>query len=116
MILEKNPSLIATVPSELGKTFLRYNAVKVIKTPIKSPSFHLRQYWHPRYHHDPGNTWLRQLVKLLFDRYMNCKAWCWPQGSSSRYSSFSIAGQRPGCEERKSMKVRTFAERYFRLG
>jgi len=71
MILEKNPNLIATVPSELGKTFLRYNAVKVIKTPIKSPSLHLRQYWHPRHHHDPGNIWLRQLVKLLFDKYMN---------------------------------------------
>ncbi|WP_223457496.1 MULTISPECIES: LysR family transcriptional regulator [unclassified Pseudomonas] len=71
MILEKNPNLIATVPSELGKTFLRYNAVKVIKTPIKSPSLHLRQYWHPRHHHDPGNIWLRQLVKLLFDRYMS---------------------------------------------
>jgi DNA-binding transcriptional LysR family regulator len=71
MILEKNPSLIATVPSELGQTFLRYNAIKVIKTPTNSPSLHLRQYWHPRYHHDPGNIWLRQLVKHLFDQYMS---------------------------------------------
>jgi len=71
MILEKNPNLIATVPSELGKTFLRYNAIKVIKTPLNAPRLHLRQYWHPRYHHDPGNIWLRQLVKLLFDRYMS---------------------------------------------
>lgn len=70
-ILEKNPELVATVPGELGKIFLRYNAVKVVKTPIVAPPLSLRQYWHPRHHHDPGIIWLRQLVKTLFDRYLD---------------------------------------------
>jgi len=71
MILEKNPGLIATVPTELGKTFERYSAVKVINTPVPSPALHLRQYWHPRYHHESGNIWLRQLMKQVFDRFMS---------------------------------------------
>ncbi|MEP9317748.1 LysR family transcriptional regulator [Pseudomonas sp. LABIM340] len=71
MILEKSPRLIATVPTELGKTFERYNAIKIIKPPVPSPELYLRQYWHPRYHHESGNIWLRQLVKSVFDRYMN---------------------------------------------
>lgn len=71
MILEKSPRLIATVPTELGKTFERYNAIKIIKPPVPSPDLYLRQYWHPRYHHESGNIWLRKLVKSVFDRYMD---------------------------------------------
>ncbi|MCG4454933.1 LysR family transcriptional regulator [Pseudomonas sp. MMS21-TM103] len=70
-ILEGDLGLVATVPSELGKIFLRYKAVKVVKTPIVAPPLNLRQYWHPRHHHDPGIIWLRQLVKTLFDRYLD---------------------------------------------
>lgn len=70
-ILETNPALVATVPGELAKIFLRYNAVKVVKTPVVAPPLSLRQYWHPRHHHDPGVIWLRQLVKQLFDRYLD---------------------------------------------
>lgn len=71
MILEKNPGLIATVPTGLGRTFERYSAVKVIKTPVPSPALYLRQYWHPRYHHESGNIWLRQLMKQVFDQFMS---------------------------------------------
>jgi hypothetical protein len=35
--------------------------------PLPLPGFSLRQYWHPRFHHDVANRWLRQLLKNTFD-------------------------------------------------
>jgi DNA-binding transcriptional LysR family regulator len=69
LIIERNPSLIATVPRELGTVFAKYEAIRVLATPIALPRFTLRQHWHPRYHHDEANTFLRRLVKETFDDY-----------------------------------------------
>jgi DNA-binding transcriptional LysR family regulator len=67
LIIESNPHLIATVPRELGKIFESYKAVRMVETPIKLPHFSIKQHWHPRYHHDAANTWLRKLVKDTFE-------------------------------------------------
>lgn len=67
MIIEQNPQLIATVPSELASAFERYKTVRIVETPVSVPPFAIRQHWHPRYHHDAANTWLRKLVKEVFD-------------------------------------------------
>jgi DNA-binding transcriptional LysR family regulator len=71
MILEQSPYLIATVPKELGQVFNRYNAVKMLPPPIEFPKIPMRQYWHPRHHHDAANIWFRQLIKSLFINYKN---------------------------------------------
>ncbi|WP_201296043.1 MULTISPECIES: LysR family transcriptional regulator [Pseudomonas] len=71
MILENNPTLVATVPRELARVFERYNAVRMLEPPMPLPKFSLRQYWHPRHHHDPANIWLRQMTKELFDNFMS---------------------------------------------
>ncbi len=68
-IIQHNPDLIATVPRELGTVFAEYNAIRIVPTPIALPPFSLRQHWHPRYHHDEANAWLRQLVKKTFESY-----------------------------------------------
>lgn len=67
LIIEHNPHLIATVPRELGKVFAGYKAVRMVETPIKLPHFAIRQHWHPRFHHDAANTWLRRLLKETFE-------------------------------------------------
>lgn len=67
LIIERNPNLIATVPKELGKIFENYKAVRMVKTPIEVPPFAIRQHWHPRYHHDAANAWLRTLIKDTFE-------------------------------------------------
>jgi DNA-binding transcriptional LysR family regulator len=69
LIIEKNPFLIATVPRELGTIFSSYKTIRVIPTPIQVPRVALRQHWHPRFHHDEANTWLRKLVKDTFVGY-----------------------------------------------
>lgn len=67
LIIENNPQLIATVPRELAKIFTKYKAVRMVETPIRLPRFAIRQHWHPRFHHDAANSWLRKLVKDTFE-------------------------------------------------
>lgn len=69
MVIEQNPQLIATVPRELATKFARYKSIKMVETPIKLPPFAVRQHWHPRYQHDTANSWLRKLVKEVFDTH-----------------------------------------------
>jgi hypothetical protein len=35
---------------------------------VKIAGFTVKQYWHDRYHHDPGHRWLRGLCFELFAR------------------------------------------------
>lgn len=67
LMIERNPDLIATVPRELASAFVRYKAVRMVETPIPLPHFAIRQHWHPRFHHDAANSWLRKLVKEVFE-------------------------------------------------
>ncbi|RJG23445.1 LysR family transcriptional regulator [Massilia cavernae] len=67
LMIERNPDLIATVPRELASAFARYKAVRMVETPISLPHFAIRQHWHPRFHHDAANSWLRKLVKEVFE-------------------------------------------------
>ena len=68
-LLIEGTDFIATVPRELGTVFSRFRHIKVWPTPIELPRFDLRQYWHPRYHHDTANKWLRNLVMDTFKDY-----------------------------------------------
>ena len=69
MIIEHNPALIATVPRELATRFAGYDSIKTLETPLDVPPFAIRQHWHPRFQHDAANTWLRRLVKEVFDTH-----------------------------------------------
>ncbi len=67
LIIERNPDLIATVPRELAQIFDVYKAVRMVETPIALPHFAIRQHWHPRFHHDAANIWLRKLLMETFE-------------------------------------------------
>lgn len=69
LIIEQNPQLIATVPRELGRIFEKTKSIRIVETPIRLPRFAIRQHWHPRFHHDEANSWLRRLVKETFEGY-----------------------------------------------
>lgn len=69
LLIAGDANLIATVPRELGRIFAEYKAIRIVETPIALPRFALRQHWHPRFHHDEANTWLRELVKDTFASY-----------------------------------------------
>ncbi|SKC99423.1 DNA-binding transcriptional regulator, LysR family [Burkholderia sp. CF099] len=69
LLIDAHPELIATVPLELGNVFAKLGTVKIVQPPVALPPFALRQHWHPRFHNEPGNVWLRQLLKRTFENY-----------------------------------------------
>ncbi|HEX8011693.1 MAG TPA: LysR family transcriptional regulator [Casimicrobiaceae bacterium] len=58
--------LIATVPRTIGETLARMGSIRLFQCPVKVPTFMVKQYWHARYHHDPGVRWLRGVCSRLF--------------------------------------------------
>lgn len=66
LLLDQHPEYIATVPRELGSVFSYHGIVRMIEPPVALPVFALKQYWHPRFHHDRANRWLRELVRKTF--------------------------------------------------
>jgi DNA-binding transcriptional LysR family regulator len=57
-----NSTLVAIVPLRLGAIFAAEGKVKIVSLPVTFPSYSVKQYWHDRYHRDPGNVWLRSLA------------------------------------------------------
>ena len=60
--------LIATLPRQIGETLAGLAGVRVLECPLRVPSVNIQQHWHARYHHDPGNQWLRGVVAKVFGR------------------------------------------------
>lgn len=60
--------LLAIVPSRLARTLAQDGRIRALDLPFPSLSYEVRQYWHERYHHDAGNSWMR---KLVFDKFTN---------------------------------------------
>jgi DNA-binding transcriptional LysR family regulator len=58
--------LVATVPRTIGETLARNGELRVVPCPVKLTTFSVKQYWHARYHHDPGHRWLRARCAELF--------------------------------------------------
>ncbi|MCX4161588.1 MULTISPECIES: LysR family transcriptional regulator [Paraburkholderia] len=69
LLIDQHPDLIATVPLELGNVFAKLGTVRILPTPVVLPPFGLRQHWHPRFHDDGANIWLRQMIKRTFEHY-----------------------------------------------
>jgi DNA-binding transcriptional LysR family regulator len=58
--------LIATLPRHIGETLATMGGLRVHACPVPVPPFTVKQHWHARYHHEPGNRWLRGVVATLF--------------------------------------------------
>lgn len=58
--------LIVTVPRMLAEYYARIENVRIVEPPINIKPYPLKQFWHPRFHHDPGLRWLRESVVQLF--------------------------------------------------
>ncbi|MBU6958983.1 LysR family transcriptional regulator [Pseudomonas sp. CVAP len=54
--------MIWTLPIALGKTLARFYPLVIHPLPLQIPSFEIDLYWHDRFHRDPQNKWLREMV------------------------------------------------------
>jgi DNA-binding transcriptional LysR family regulator len=57
---------LATVPDRYGTAMSQQERVRILAPPIKLPNFSVKQHWHERFHSDPANRWLRQVIAHLF--------------------------------------------------
>jgi len=58
--------LVGIVPTRIGRQALRDHPVRLVELPMPIPPFFVKQCWHARAHHDPGNRWLRRQFAELF--------------------------------------------------
>jgi DNA-binding transcriptional LysR family regulator len=54
--------LILTVPAGVARLLGTRNSVVTVAPPVQLPEFDVKQYWHERFHNDPGNVWLRRTI------------------------------------------------------
>jgi DNA-binding transcriptional LysR family regulator len=60
--------LLVVVPHRLAQACDGLIDVTILDLPIDIPRFNISQYWHDRFHADPGNRWLRGLFMRLYGR------------------------------------------------
>jgi len=61
----EHTDLVVTIPRRLGEVLEGRGRFRVFPVPFELPDYAVKQHWHERYHHDPGNRWLRALISEL---------------------------------------------------
>jgi DNA-binding transcriptional LysR family regulator len=60
-----NTDHLVVIPHRLALACERLVPVRILELPIEIPHFKVTQYWHDRFHADPGNQWLRGMFRRL---------------------------------------------------
>ncbi|MBI3144688.1 MAG: LysR family transcriptional regulator [Pseudogulbenkiania sp.] len=63
-VIEQTDMLV-TIPERLAQVLGGRGRFKVFPVPFELPDYAVKQHWHERYHHDPGNRWLRRVISDL---------------------------------------------------
>ena len=58
--------VVATLPRTLARSLARDLDLQLVEVPIELPPLEIAEYWHERYHRDPGNMWIRAAFRNLF--------------------------------------------------
>ena len=58
--------LLVIVPHKLAQACANLVDVTILDLPIEIPRFNIAQYWHDRFHTDPGSRWLRGVFARLY--------------------------------------------------
>jgi len=65
-VIAKHTDTVATLPLSIAAVLADDLDLEIIKPPIKLPRIEIHQYWHDRFHRDPGSRWIRDLFASLF--------------------------------------------------
>ena len=65
-IIAKRSDAVATLPLSIATVLAEDLDLAVITPPIKLPKIEISQYWHERFHREPGNQWIRSIFARLF--------------------------------------------------
>lgn len=61
-----NTDLLVIVPHQLALSCAKLVDVTILELPIEIPRFQIAQYWHERFHAEPGSRWLRSVFTRLY--------------------------------------------------
>ena len=64
--LASRTDAVVTVPETMATFLAASLGVRVFTPPMKMPRIDVSQYWHERFHREPGNQWIRGLFSALF--------------------------------------------------
>jgi len=59
---------VATLPAGIAAELAQVFELEVFNTPTRLPRIDVAQYWHERFHREPGNLWIRGVFVDLFSR------------------------------------------------
>lgn len=54
------------LPVSLATVLAEDLDLEVITPPIKLPTIEIFQYWHERFHREPGSQWIRTVYSKFF--------------------------------------------------
>jgi len=61
----EHTDMLVTIPLRLGQVLAGRGRFRIFPVPFELPDYAVKQHWHERYHHDPGNRWLRGVISAL---------------------------------------------------
>lgn len=62
----QHTELLATVPERFADCYAEPFGLSVLPHPVPLPEIPINMFWHAKYHQEPANIWLRQLMFELF--------------------------------------------------
>ncbi len=65
-IVASRTDALVTMPSNLAKFIENDLGLAVFCPPLVLPKIEIAQFWHERYHRDPGHRWIRSTIYQLF--------------------------------------------------
>ena len=65
-IVSTHNKLLLVVPQRVARLFSTLTSLVELPIPFDLPTYAVTQYWHSRFHRDPGTVWLRRLICELF--------------------------------------------------
>src|SRR6185437_5123493 len=65
-VIAKHTNAIATLPMSIATVLAEDLNLEIVRPPIKLPKIEIYQYWHNRFHREPGNKWIRSVFASLF--------------------------------------------------
>ena len=65
-VLAKHTDAVATLPLSVATVLARDLDLQIVKPPLRLPRIEIYQYWHDRFHREPGNQWIRAVFATLF--------------------------------------------------
>jgi DNA-binding transcriptional LysR family regulator len=65
-VIAKHTNAIATLPMSIATVLAQDLNLEIVRPPIKLPKIEIYQYWHDRFHREPGNKWIRSVFSSLF--------------------------------------------------